>query len=97
MPANESLFLCLGAANRDPDRYPDPDRLDLHRPTAGHLAFGQGPHYCLGAHIGRMTAETAVATVLRRLPGLRLDGTPRWRPSQFERGLSTLPAAWDPR
>lgn len=95
VPANESLFLCLGAANRDPARFPDPDRLDLHRPTPGHLAFGHGAHYCLGAHIGRMTAETAVTTVLRRLPGLRLDGTPRWRPSMFERGLSVLPVAWD--
>ncbi|MFJ8539707.1 aldehyde dehydrogenase family protein [Streptomyces sp. NPDC093591] len=95
VPANESLFLCLGAANRDPARFPDPDRLDLHRPTSGHLAFGHGAHYCLGAHIGRMTAEAAVTTVLRRLPGLRLDGTPRWRPSMFERGLSVLPAAWD--
>ncbi|MEU2563220.1 aldehyde dehydrogenase family protein [Streptomyces longispororuber] len=95
VPADESLFLCLGAANRDPARFPEPDRLDLRRATTGHLAFGHGPHYCLGAHIGRMTAETAVTTVLRRLPGLRLDGTPRWRPSMFERGLSALPVAWD--
>jgi cytochrome P450/acyl-CoA reductase-like NAD-dependent aldehyde dehydrogenase len=95
VPANESLFLCIGAANRDPARFPDPDRLDLHRPTPGHLAFGHGAHYCLGAHIGRMTVEAAVTTVLRRLPGLRLDGTPRWRPSRFERGLSLLPVAWD--
>ncbi|WP_461017278.1 aldehyde dehydrogenase family protein, partial [Streptomyces daliensis] len=49
VPANESLFLCLGAANRDPARYPEPDRLDLRRPTPGHLAFGHGAHYCLGA------------------------------------------------
>ncbi|GHE12934.1 aldehyde dehydrogenase family protein [Streptomyces alanosinicus] len=95
VPANESLFLCIGAANRDPARFPEPDRLDLRRPTPGHLAFGHGAHYCLGAHIGRMTAEAAVTGVLRRLPGLRLDGTPRWRPSMFERGLSVLPVAWD--
>ncbi|WP_320780840.1 aldehyde dehydrogenase family protein [Streptomyces sp. CRN 30] len=95
VPADESLFLCIGAANRDPARFPDPDRLDLTRPTSGHLAFGHGAHYCLGAHIGRMTAEAAVTTVLRRLPGLRPAGTPRWRPSMFERGLATLPVAWD--
>ncbi|WP_406411896.1 aldehyde dehydrogenase family protein [Streptomyces sp. NBC_01614] len=95
VPADESLFLCVGAANRDPARFPDPDRLDLNRPTPGHLAFGHGAHYCLGAHIGRMTAEAAVTTVLRRLPGLRPDGMPRWRPSMFERGLSVLPVAWD--
>lgn len=95
VPADESLFLCIGAANRDPARFPDPDRLDLSRPTPGHLAFGHGAHYCLGAHIGRMTAEAAVSTVLRRLPGLRPDGMPRWRPSMFERGLSVLPVAWD--
>ncbi|MGC9540398.1 aldehyde dehydrogenase family protein [Streptomyces sp. UG1] len=95
VPANESLFLCIGAANRDPARFPDPDRLDLRRQVPGHLAFGHGAHYCLGAHIGRMTAESAVATVLRRLPGLRPAGTPRWRPSMFERGLSGLPVAWD--
>ena len=95
VPADDSLFLCLGAANRDPARFPDPDRLDLYRTAPGHLAFGHGAHYCLGAHIGRMTAEAAVTTVLRRLPGLRPDGTPRWRPSMFERGLSVLPVAWD--
>lgn len=81
VPAEDSLFLCLGAANRDPARFPEPDRLDLHRTGPGHLAFGHGAHYCLGAHVGRMTAEAAVTTVLRRLPGLRPAGPPRWRPA----------------
>lgn len=92
VPAEDSLFLCLGAANRDPARSPEPDRLDLHRTGPGHLAFGHGAHYCLGAHVGRMTAEAAVTTVLRRLPGLRPAGPPRWRPSMFERGSASCPS-----
>ncbi|MEU6485385.1 aldehyde dehydrogenase family protein [Streptomyces sp. NPDC046887] len=95
VPADESLIVSLAAANRDPARFPDPDRIDLRRERNHHLAYGHGAHYCLGAQIGRLTAETAISTLLRRLPGLRLAGPVRFRPGQFERGLDALPVAWD--
>jgi|SRR5581483_7944152 len=66
--------LSIAAANRDPEVYPDPDRFDVHRtrPRA-HLAFAQGPHVCVGVHLARLESRVAVAMLLDRLPGLRLD------------------------
>ena len=62
------------AANRDPAVFPDPDRFDLDRPNAGrHLAFARGPHVCIGMHLARLEAHTAVGRLLARLPGLRLE------------------------
>jgi cytochrome P450 len=64
----------IAAANRDPAVFADPDRFDLRRSTSrGHLAFAQGPHVCLGIHLARLEARTGVASLLERLPGLRLD------------------------
>jgi hypothetical protein len=89
--------LCLlGAANRDPSVYPDPDRLDITRPNIRPLSFGGGIHYCLGAQLARIEAEVAIATLLRQLPGLTLDDPehPDWRPTFVLRGLNRLPASW---
>ncbi|WP_050502822.1 aldehyde dehydrogenase family protein [Streptomyces monomycini] len=96
VPANESLILSLGSANRDERQFTDPDRLDFRRSPNHHLAYGHGIHYCLGAQIGRLTAETAIMTLLRRLPDLRLAEPARFRPGQFERGLEALRVTWDP-
>jgi cytochrome P450 len=64
----------IAAANRDPAVFPDPDRFDLERPNGGrHLAFAHGPHVCVGVHLARLEARTAVSILLERLPGLRLD------------------------
>lgn len=63
----------LGAANRDPRQFPEPDRLDLGRSPNPHLAFGFGAHYCLGAPLARLEAQIALPTILRRLPNLKLD------------------------
>jgi cytochrome P450 len=64
----------IAAANRDPTVFADPDRLDLARPNAGrHLAFAHGPHVCMGVHLARLEARTALTILLDRLPGLRLD------------------------
>jgi cytochrome P450 len=97
IPKGESVLCLLGSANRDPAVYPDrPDRLDITRPNVRPLSFGGGIHFCLGAQLARIEAEVAIATLLRRLPDLRLDdaANPEWRPTFVLRGLKTLPASW---
>ena len=97
IPKGESVLCLLGSANRDPAVYPDrPDRLDIVRPNVRPLSFGGGIHFCLGAQLARIEAEVAIATLLRRLPELRLDDaqTPEWRPTFVLRGLKRLPASW---
>jgi hypothetical protein len=97
IPKGESVLCLLGSANRDPAVYPDrPDRLDITRPNVRPLSFGGGIHFCLGAQLARIEAEVAIATLLRRLPDLRLDDAenPEWRPTFVLRGLTRLPASW---
>jgi cytochrome P450 len=97
IPKGESVLCLLGSANRDPAVYPDrPDRLDITRPNVRPLSFGGGIHFCLGAQLARIEAEVAIATLLRRLPELRLDDAenPEWRPTFVLRGLKRLPASW---
>jgi cytochrome P450 len=97
IPKGESVLCLLGSANRDPAVYPDrPDRLDITRQRIRPLSFGGGIHLCLGAQLARIEAEVAIATLLRRLPELRLDNpeNPEWRPTFVLRGLKTLPASW---
>ncbi len=73
LPAGARLFLWLAAAGRDPDAFDRPDEFDLHRAGADrHVAFGKGLHYCLGANLGKLEAQLAVAELARRYPGLRL-------------------------
>ena len=93
----DTIILGVGAANRDPAVYPDhPDRLDVTRANVKPMSFGGGIHFCLGAQLARIEAEIAIATLLRRLPGLRLDDAddPQWRPTFVLRGLKRLPASW---
>ena len=97
IPKGESVLCLLGSANRDPAVYPDrPERLDITRPNIRPLSFGGGIHFCLGAQLARIEAEVAIATLLRRLPDLRLDDAenPEWRPTFVLRGLKKLPASW---
>jgi pimeloyl-[acyl-carrier protein] synthase len=85
----------LGAANRDPAQFPDPDRFDVGRRTNAHVAFGFGVHFCLGAPLARLEGGIAIGTVLRRMPGLRLAaGDVRWQRSPLLRGLEALPLAF---
>ncbi|MFF3912626.1 cytochrome P450 [Streptomyces sp. NPDC001852] len=95
VPAGETVWVSLSAANRDPARFPDPDRLDLSRDASGHLALGHGIHYCLGAPLARAETEIALAALLERFPDLALGpGELRWRPSMRARGLVALPVTY---
>ena len=76
MPADTRIWLCIGAANRDPQKFPDPDRLDLRRTPNRHLAFGSGPHQCVGLTLGRLEARVAISRFLQRFPRYALSGAP---------------------
>jgi cytochrome P450 len=75
IPAGTHVSVSVAAANRDPTRYPDPDRFDPTRKNIAHLTFGGGPHLCLGMHLARMEATVALNALLDRLPDLRLDSS----------------------
>ncbi len=95
--AGESVCVSLPAANRDPDRFPDPDTVDITRTTTGHMAFGHGIHKCLGAQLARMEMRTGYTALLRRFPGLRLAVDPaevRMRTDRIIYGVHELPVTW---
>jgi len=88
----QAVIAVMGAANRDPDRFPDPDRLDICRPDNRHVAFGWASHFCFGAPLARIEGQVAFEKLLRRFPNLRLQPGPlTWRPNLGLRGLTTLP------
>ncbi|WP_069768954.1 cytochrome P450 [Streptomyces sp. LUP30] len=94
LPAGAPVLVALGAANRDPKRFPSPDRLDLDREAAGHLGFGHGIHRCVGAPLAKTEAGIALTAVLSRFPGIRLAVSPdqlEWRRTRLMRGLAALP------
>jgi cytochrome P450 len=88
------VVVALSGANHDPGKYEAPDRLDITRDTGGHMAFGHGIHYCVGAPLARMEAEIALGALLDRFPGMTLavpESELLWRPSSLIHGLETLP------
>ena len=93
LPAGAVLHLCLGAANRDPARWERPDEYDVSRPPKPTLAFGNGPHVCLGMHVARAEMFVGISALLDRLPNLRLD--PDAEPPRYigfyERGATAIP------
>ncbi|NHI05295.1 cytochrome P450 [Streptomyces sp. KO7888] len=95
--AGEPVYVSYLAANRDPDVFPDPDRIDLDREPNPHVAYGNGHHFCTGAVLARMQTELLVDTLLGRLPGLRLAvpaDQVAWRRKTMIRGPRTLPCTW---
>src|SRR5205085_1519606 len=90
--AGDFVLLVLGAANRDPEQFPDPDRLDVTRREVRHLAFAHGPHFCLGAPLARMEGQIALRALLERFPNLCLAADrPEHRANFNLRGLKALP------
>ena len=99
----QAVIAVMGAANRDPERFPDPDRLDLARTDNRHVAFAWAAHFCFGAPLARLEGQIAFETLLRRLPELRLAeevsgaGGIQWRPNLGLRGVVSLPVTFTPR
>lgn len=92
LPAGTSITLLIGAANRDPERFPDPDRLVVGRSPNRHLAFASGPHQCVGMNVARLEGRIAIGRFLARYPRYRLAGLPvRGRRARF-RGYLSIPA-----
>jgi cytochrome P450 len=88
---HQAVIAVMGAANRDPERFPDPDRLDICRQDNRHLAFSWGAHFCFGAPLARLESHVAFETLLRRMPSLSLiPGPVNWRENLAFRGLTTL-------
>ncbi|WP_415952557.1 cytochrome P450 family protein [Streptomyces sp. KLOTTS4A1] len=97
--AGDPVLVVLAAADRDPARFTEPDTLDLARRDNQHLGYGHGIHYCLGAPLARLEGQAAIATLLTRLPDLRLagdEGDLRWRGGLIMRGLRALPVEFTP-
>ncbi|MGW1023711.1 cytochrome P450 family protein [Streptomyces sp. NPDC002577] len=97
--AGDVVLVGLAGGDRDPERFPEPDRFDIRRAPQGHLAFGHGIHFCLGAPLARIEARVALRSLLDRCPDLALDvdraGPPGpWIPGMLIRGMRSLPVRW---
>ena len=88
----QAVIAVMAAGNRDPERFSDPDKLDIARKDNRHLAFGWAAHFCFGAALARIEGQVALEAVLRRMPNLNLQPTPlTWRANLGLRGLTALP------
>ncbi|MFD8635341.1 cytochrome P450 [Streptomyces sp. NPDC059533] len=99
IPAGATVLVSLASADRDPGKYqdPGPDVFDIRRAPQGHLAFGHGPHFCIGAPLARMEGRIALRGLLERFPELEEDpagGPPAWQRGSLMRGVTRLPVRW---
>jgi hypothetical protein len=91
----QAVIAVMAAGNRDPERFPDPDKLDITRKDNRHLAFGWAAHFCFGAALARIEGQVALEAILRRMPDLKLEPTPlTWRANLGLRGLTALPVSF---
>ncbi len=91
----QAVIAVMAAGNRDPERFSDPDRLDITRKDNRHLAFGWAAHFCFGAALARIEGQVALEAILRRMPNLKLEPTPlAWRANLGLRGLTALPVSF---
>jgi cytochrome P450 len=95
--AGDTVAIAINSANRDPERFPDPDTLDLKRRASGHLAFGHGIHQCIGQQLARVELRAALPALVARFPGLRLAAGPSEIPLRTGSiyGVQELPVTWD--
>jgi len=91
------VVMYFGSANRDPDKFDQPDALDLSRTPNEHIAFGTGPHGCLGQHIARIEIDAILTEVLTRMADLQIVGAPKWFASNFISGPTHLPVRFKSR
>ncbi|UBF27131.1 cytochrome P450 [Kovacikia minuta CCNUW1] len=95
--AGEAISVLIGAVNRDPERFPDPDRFDITRTDHHHLSFSTGEHFCPGSFLARLQAQIALDVILQRLSNLKLaTDTLAWQKLGRFRGLASLPVTFDP-
>jgi cytochrome P450 len=94
--AGDKVVMYFGAANRDPDKFDRPDALNLAREPNEHIAFGGGPHVCLGQHLARIEIDAILAEVLTRMPGLEITAPPEWLASTFISGPKSLGVRFEP-
>jgi cytochrome P450 len=94
----QGVMPLISSAHRDDAQFTDPDRFDIHRPMPkGHLAFGKGPHHCIGAHLARIQLQEAFDALVRGVPGLRLAVPAHevpWQPGMVTHALAALPITW---
>ena len=91
IPKRQTLWCMLGAANRDPKQFKDPDTLRLNRLNNQHLAFSAGPHFCIGSHLARLEGQVAILRIIQRFPKMRLAQPVEWTANFGFRGLKALP------
>ena len=90
--SGQTVYMVIGAANRDPDQFAKPDRFDIERSPNRHLEFGNGIHFCMGAALARAEVQIAISSLLARCPNLELGGDQlEWKTIPVFRGLKSLP------
>ena len=95
-PAGSRVMLIWGAANHDDREFAEPGRFDITRTVTKHLAFGHGPHYCLGANLARLQVHTVLRELFTRLPDIEVSGEARHMQSSFMNGIKHLPVRFTP-